>query len=45
MPEHETTIKKDEARQGQRIMGMPTTLAVGIILALIGMVVLLALFR
>tara|TARA_R110001606_G_scaffold97388_1_gene215232 strand:- start:270 stop:407 length:138 start_codon:yes stop_codon:yes gene_type:complete len=45
MPEDETTIKKEEARQGQRIMGMPTTLAIGVILALVGMLILLAVFR
>ena len=45
MSEDETTIKKEEARQGQRIMGMPSTLAIGVILVLVGMLVLLAVFR
>jgi|DeeseametaMP1893_FD_contig_31_848779_length_873_multi_5_in_0_out_0_1 hypothetical protein len=45
MPEDETTIKKEEARQGQRISGMTKTLGFGIVLALVGMIILLALFR
>ncbi|MEQ8299367.1 MAG: hypothetical protein RH945_02370 [Hyphomonas sp.] len=45
MNHEETKITKEEARQGQRILGMPSTLAASIAIALVGMVILLAIFR
>lgn len=46
MMEHEEkNISKDDARQGQRILGMPSTLVASLVLALVGMAVLLAIFR
>jgi len=45
MENEEKNITKEDARQGQRILGMPSTLAVSLALALVGMAILLAIFR
>jgi hypothetical protein len=45
MEHEEKTITKEEARQGQRILGMPSTLVASLALALVGMAILLAIFR
>jgi hypothetical protein len=45
MDHEDKTITKEDARQGQRILGMPTTLAASMALALVGMVILVAIFR
>lgn len=45
MEHEEKTITEEDARQGQRILGMPTTLIASLVLALVGMAILLAIFR
>ena len=45
MTEENKIIEQDEARQGRRILGMPSTLGYGMLIALIGMVVLFAILR
>jgi hypothetical protein len=44
MTDENQSITKEDARQGTRIAGMPSTLGFGIVIALLGMVILLAIF-